>query len=321
MPFMALSGVALTAFSVAATRARVDDSGGHCRATARACRLIDMWSRVPDAPERRARLAAPGRPRAGRSDVLVVGAGGALGSALLAEALAAGRFRRVRAVVAGPVVSALRSFEPLPEAALRAGRLHGAELAFVVFERARHSHGRDEAFVQPLPDELSALARRLHGGGARRLIVVVPHAPALLPQALKRGFASSAEAEVAALGFEHVVFVRAAQAPAGEAAGGALQRFADGWLQQLKWMVPAQEQPLRTPVLAARLVDLALWLPQAAPGTRVLTPERLPSSAAPGDEAGVCRSGTRGGDTPGAAASSAGDAGGAAAAAAGQTPR
>jgi hypothetical protein len=226
----------------------------------------------------------------------------------------------VFAVVAGPVASAVRGFEPLPAAALHAGARHGAQLAFVVFERARRCHGRDEAFVQPLPDELPALARRLHAGGVRRLIVVVPHAPALLPQALKHGFASSAEAEVAALGFEHLVFVRAAQASVGAAAGGALRRLAGWWLQQLQGMVPAPEQPLRTPLLAARLVLLALRLPRAPPGTRVLTPPQLPSAAADG-EVGVGRFGTPGGDRPGAAASAADAAAGAPTAAAGQTPR
>ncbi|ODV10080.1 MAG: hypothetical protein ABT20_09110 [Rubrivivax sp. SCN 70-15] len=104
---------------------------------------------------------------------------------------------------------------------------------------------------------------------------MLPHAPALLPSALKSGFASLAEGAVAALGFEQLVFVRAAQAADGVAQGTGLERFARWWLSQLRWMVPAQEQPLRAVRLAALVVRLAQQLPAAPPGTRVLAPERL----------------------------------------------
>ncbi len=207
---------------------------------------------------------------------LVVGAGGALGSAVLAEALVAGRFQRVTAVVAGPLTSALRGLDTVELAALQGPAAPlGADVAFIVFERGRHSNGRDDAFFQPEPAALLALATALHARGVRRLLVVVPHAPALLPQALKAGFASLAEGEVAALGFEHLVFLRAAQAAMPQTSGSRLQRFAAWWLSQLSWMVPQREQPLRAATLAAVAVQIAQALPQAAPGTRVLPPERL----------------------------------------------
>ncbi len=229
------------------------------------------------------RPAPPGRgPRIGLPQLLVVGAGGTLGSAVLAEALANGCFGRVAGVVTGPLASALRGFDPLPEAELRAGRAGGAETAIVVFERARRSHGRDDAFLQPAAGELPALAGRLRAGGVRRLLVVVPHAPALLPQALKSGFAA-----VAALGFDHLVFVRAAQDSAPAAPPGWLPRFAAWWLGQLKLMVPAQERPLRTPALAARVVALARRLPEAPPGTRVLAPETLTEAAPAGVKSAI----------------------------------
>jgi hypothetical protein len=231
----------------------------------------------------------PGLPR-----LLVVGAGGTLGAAVLAEALVEGRFGGVGAVVAEPVASALRGFDPLPAAALHAGAVRGAEIAIVVFERARHSNGRDEAFLQPAPDELPMLARRLRVGGVRRLLVVVPHAPALLPQALKGGFATMAEGEVAALGFEHLVFVRAAQEAAAAAPPGLLPRFAAWWLGQLKLMVPEPERPLRAQALAALVVQLAQRLPQLPPGTRVLGPEAL----APGASGRSGRSGRVRAQTP-----------------------
>jgi hypothetical protein len=224
--------------------------------------------------------AAPAGPALG--SVLVVGAGGTLGSAVLAEALVAGRFRRVMAVVAAPLVSTLPGLHPVPLAALAGPASSAADTALLVFERARHSNGRDDAFVQPDPAELLPLARQLHGAGVRRLLVVVPHAPALLPNALRHGLASLDEGAVAALGFEHVVFVRSAQAAGRNEASSRAQRFADWWMSQLAWMVPSREQPLRAVKLAALVVQIAQRLPLSRPGTRIVPQELLWQAAQDG---------------------------------------
>lgn len=213
---------------------------------------------------------------------LLAGGGGTLGSALLAEALAAGGFGRVAALVRGPLASTVRGMVPLSEAALARGDAAGATLAFVVFERERHANGRDDAFVRPDPLQLPALARALHAAGVRRLLLVLPHSPALLPGALKAGFATHDEQAVAALGFEQVVFVRAAQdALAAAMPRAPLQRFAAWWLSQLRWMVPQREQPLRSVVLARVVVQLARALRTAPAGTRVAPPELLWRAAQP----------------------------------------
>src|SRR5262249_10115949 len=162
-----------------------------------------------------------------------------------------------------------------PLAALARPHAGGAEVAFIVFERARHSNGRDDAFVQPQPAELLPIATALRAGGVRRLLVVVPHAPALLPKALEAGFASAPEAAASALGFEHLVLLRAPQAAGAGAPGPLLQRFAAWWLGQLRWMVPQREQPLRAVTLAALVVQIARLLPGAPPGTRVAAPDLL----------------------------------------------
>lgn len=216
--------------------------------------------------------------------VLVVGAGGTLGSAVLAEALVAGRFQRVMAMVAAPLVSTLPGLLPMPLTALGSPARDGetADIALLIFERARHSNGRDDAFVQPDPADLLPLALRLHAAGVRRLLVVVPHAPALLPNALRHGLASLDEGAVAALGFEHLVFVRSAQASVRSAARSRLQRFADWWLSQLAWMVPSREQPLLAAKLAALVVQVARRLPLARPGTRVVPQELLWQAAQDG---------------------------------------
>lgn len=226
------------------------------------------------------------RPIVRLQNAVVVGAGGRLGSALLAEALVAGRFQRVVAVAHAALASSLRGLELLPEAAFRAGDVRGAEVAFVVFERERHSNGRDDAFFQPDPDELPALARTLRAGGVRRLVVVVPHAPMLLPQALRHGFASQAESEVAGLGFDQLVFVRTAQFALPDRSDSWLRRFAQWWLSQLKLMVPRREQPVLADRLAAFAVALARRLPLAPTGTRVV-PAEVVWQAAQGDAEAV----------------------------------
>lgn len=206
---------------------------------------------------------------------MVVGAGAVLGSALLAQALVAGRFQRVAAVVTGPLASSVRGLLPVPLAELMSGRDLGCEIAFVVFERERHNNGRDDNFHQPQPRDLLPLARALRQGGVKRLLVVVPHAPALLPHALKAGFESRDEAEVAALGFEHLVLVRAAQTVAPTRSGNPLERLAAWWLAQLSWMVPQGQQPVRAVRLAELAVLVGRLLESSPAGTRVLPPELL----------------------------------------------
>lgn len=215
---------------------------------------------LPPAPRR--------EPRA-----LVIGAGGRLGSALLAEALGTGAWSQVAALVEGPIASALRGFE-----ALRAARIDeatGLDTAFIVFERERHTHGRDDAFVRPDPKELLALATRLHRAGVLRLLVVLPHAPSMLPAALRGGFASDDEAAVAALGVPQLVLLRPAQDLLPDTAAGRMQRLVGLWLSQLRWMVPQQEQALRSVRVAALAVQIARLLRDAPAGTRIVPPGLL----------------------------------------------
>lgn len=210
--------------------------------------------------------------------LLVAGAGGALGSAVLAECLAPGRARRVVALVQAPLGSTLRGLTPLAPAGLETAT-DVCDLALLVLERERHANGRDDAFFRPDPAAWLPLARRLQRAGAKRLVLVLPHSPAQLPEALRHGLASADEAALAALGFEQLLIVRAARP--GEGAGphaeaSLAQRVARLWWQQLRFMVPDREQPLTTPALARCIVRLALRLPQAPAGrTRVLAPDVL----------------------------------------------
>lgn len=234
---------------------------------------------LADALQQALRGASQGPPVADalapRRAVLVVGAGGALGSAVLAEALVAGRFSRVAALVAAPLASTVRGLVPLAQADLHAGRGPAADVAIVVFDRERRSNGRDDAFAMPGPGQLLALARTLHARGTRDLVLLMPHAPALLPQALAQGLATLDEAALAGLGFEHLVILRAARPDGGARPDGWLERLARAWLQQLHWMVPTRQQPLRPAALARCVAELASALPGTPPGTRVVAPETL----------------------------------------------
>ncbi|RQP24099.1 hypothetical protein DZC73_12265 [Albitalea terrae] len=121
---------------------------------------------------------------------------------------------------------------------------------------------------------MPVLAAMLRERGLRRLLVVMPHAAASLPDALKRGLANLDEHAVAALGFEHLVFVRSAQMPGGAASSAhPLQRLADWVLAQMRLMIPQRDKPVRPAKVAQFVAQLAVRLPSATPGTRVVPPE------------------------------------------------
>jgi len=221
---------------------------------------------------------APGLQRR----ALVLGGGGTLGAAVLEALLASQRFEAVGVVVASPLRPALRGLQAVADNDAERTAF-APDTALIVYDRERHANGRDSTFVRPQPAGLVAQAQALMGSGATGLIVVVPHAPALLPHALKQGLANLDEGAVAAMGFAQVVFMRMAQVGDGGSdsdSGGtevrtAPERLAAWMLSQLRWMVPQREQPVRSDTVARVAAALAFALPQAPPGTRVLPPELL----------------------------------------------
>jgi len=221
----------------------------------------------------RAGHAPPVRRHATHSRVLVAGGGGALGSALLEQLLAARRFAQVSVLVTQPLQTALRGLASVMWSETPTAPTSPDPTAVVVFDRERVVNGREQAFLRPLPEQLPQLAAWLLARGVRHLLVVMPHAQASLPDALKRGLANLDEHAVAMLGFEHLVFMRSAQ-PAGhvhhEHPG---QRLANWMLSQLQMMVPQRERPVRALKVAQFAARLAVHLPDSPPGTRVVPPE------------------------------------------------
>jgi hypothetical protein len=230
----------------------------------------------------------PPRLQAAPRRALVVGAGGMLGAAVLEQALATRRFERVGALVDAPMQPAVHGFVAVHADEVMA---FAADTALVVFDRQRSANGREAAFVRPEPAGLLALAQRLLAAGVRRLVVVVPHTPSLLPMALQQGLADMDEAAVAALGFEQLVFMRMAQDARDAPDVDAPQRLARWMLSQLRWMIPQREQPVRAETVARVAAALAVQLhdtQQEAPhATRVVPAVLLWQAAQSRDAAAV----------------------------------
>ncbi|WP_157597855.1 MULTISPECIES: hypothetical protein [unclassified Rhizobacter] len=243
--------------------------------------LIDEALRAGHAP-------APRNPTA-LQRVLVAGGAGPLGSALLESLLSVRAFAPVSVLVTQPTRAALHGLRavlwpdgtPLPPG--------DEQVGVIVFDRERHANGRELAFYRPEPAELPAIAAQWQARGVRHLLVVMPHTMASLPDALKRGLANLDEHAVAALGFEHLVFMRTAQAGANERVSHPAQRLAHWMLSQLQMMVPQRDRPVRAQKVAQFAAQVAARLAQSPPGTRVVPPETVWEAAQVDDIAGLAQ--------------------------------
>lgn len=239
----------------------------------------------------RAGHAGPVPVRGSLHRVLVAGGAGALGSAVVEHLLAARAFAQVGVLVTQPLGAAMRGLATVDASALLLAVPPALpeDTAVIVFDRERHANGREQAFLRPKPEDLSGLAASLRRRGVRHLLVVMPHAPASLPDALKQGLANLDEHAVAALGFDHLVFVRSAQTPASLKSGRFMQGVADWVLAQLQLMVPQRDKPVRPAKVAQFVAALAAALPDSRPGTRVVPPEIVWEAAQHRDASPVAR--------------------------------
>lgn len=228
--------------------------------------------------------AAPAPSASGPGPALVLGAGGWLGAALLTQVLLAGH-TRVGAWVHRSMASTHRGLLSVTPDTLQAptpgdaARWQGAT-AYLVLERPGLVGARDAVFLAPDASDLQPVAQRLRTLGATRLVVVVPHAAASLPAALRHGFAHPDEQALASMGFDQVLLVRTSRDAVAAPPGAPWwERLAALWWAQLRWMVPSDERPLRSVALARVVVAAARCLRLAGAGVWVL-PQDVASRAA-----------------------------------------
>lgn len=218
----------------------------------------------------RAPAALPSQP-----DLLIAGATGALGHAVVRRLVGTHRFAHTQLLASEPIAQGMRmvSLQQVDGDVVEWPPLaQRCDVAVVMFEPPRMYYERERALWTPLPQQLGGLAQWLKSAGVRSLVVVLPHAQGSLPESLKRGLASLDEQALAELGFERLIMVRSAQKPVALRKRHPLERLAQWMLGIFQFMVPTGEQPVR-PSKIAEIVDALL---QTAPsGTTVLAQEEV----------------------------------------------
>ncbi len=225
-----------------------------------------------------------------RPGLIVAGATGALGSEVLRRLAGSGSFAHTQVLAREPITTGLAQVVIAPVAGEDISAWPvcalAAQTGVVMFEPPRLYHERERALWTPAPGQLLALSQWLRRCGVQTLVLVLPHAQGSLPQALRHGLASIDEQQVAALGFERVLFVRSAQKQNGPANAGFLEKTAAWMLSIFRYMIPAAAMPVR-PAKLAEFVDAALRVLPA--GTHVAAPELLWQAGQSQDMQGVVR--------------------------------
>lgn len=211
--------------------------------------------------------------------VLVAGGGGKLGGEVVRRLVAAvslGRYRHVALMATEDFHAAMAGVKVLPVTPVVADWLplkpkeskDQIQTAVVMFEPPRMFYARERTIWTPHPSELPALAKWLHASCIRHLVVVLPHQPGMLPAALQQGLASLDEQMVTTLGFERVIFMRMAQTDIAAKPANFAERVANWMLGIGKYMIPANQTPLRITQIA-KLVEQVL---QTAPAGNFVIP-------------------------------------------------
>ncbi len=207
-------------------------------------------------------------------DLLIAGATGALGNAVLRRLVGVHAYAHTQVLAREPVQQGMRqlSLHVVAGEIARWPTHLRCDVAVIMFEPPRMFYERERALWTPTSEQLVALAKWLHTCGARTLAVVLPHAQGSLPESLKRSLANLDEQAIASIGFERLLILRSAEKSADVKSVHLLEKLAHWMLSIFKFMIPAQEQPVR-PTKIAEIVDALL---QTAPhGTSVLSPQEM----------------------------------------------
>jgi hypothetical protein len=215
--------------------------------------------------------------------VLVAGGGGKLGGEVVRRLVAAvslGRYRHVALMATEDFHAAMAGVQVLPVTFPDSTSVADwpplqpkepksqIQTAVVMFEPPRMFYARERTIWTPHPSELPALAKWLYASGIRHLVVVLPHQPGMLPAALQQGLANLDEQVVTTLGFERVIFMRMAQTDIAANPVNFAERVANWMLGIGKYMIPANQTPLRITQIA-KLVEQVL---QTAPAGNFVIP-------------------------------------------------
>lgn len=205
--------------------------------------------------------------------MLLAGATGQLGNEVLNRLLGGQSYAQVQVLAQSPYIETVRGMQLLQVPGNDVARwpVVPAEVGVIMFDPPRTFYQRERALWTPVPAQLLALARWMHGCGVKTLAVVLPHEMGRLPEAVKRGLANLDEQGVAELGFERLIFVRSAKEAIRHAPAHFLQRVAQLMFSSWSYMVPSNERPVRA-LHVARLVDAAL---QQAPAGIHVAPHEL----------------------------------------------
>lgn len=185
--------------------------------------------------------------------VLVAGATGRLGEAVLTEALARGGFDEVVALGAAEadLSAAIRGLVLKP-----LGDLPAIDAVVIVQgsnddPSARSFHGRDAPFALIDAQATLGIATAAARAGARCLVLIHPLPAWQQMSGLHRGLIGDAELEVSKLPFESTVLLRplATSRPPG---GPWLQRVANAYLS-LQWLMMPRTLPALTSAQVARV--------------------------------------------------------------------
>ena len=213
--------------------------------------------------------AAPSKP-----DLLIAGATGVLGNAVLRRLVGVHRYEHTQVLAREPVQQGMRqlSLHLVSGDIEQWPAVSSCDVAVVMFEPPRMYYERERALWVAAPEQLTSLAAWLQRCGARTLAVVLPHAQGRLPESLKHGLASLNEQALAAQGFDRLLILRSAEEPAAQRHKHVLDGLAHWMLGIFKFMVPTQEQPVR-PTKIAEIIDALLQT--SPPGITVISPQEM----------------------------------------------
>ncbi len=224
-----------------------------------------------------------GAPPLRRPRLLIAGATGVLGNAVLRRLVGMQRASDTQVLARLPMRQGLRhvGVHVVPQSLeghddFSQWPLLSADMAVVMFDPPRMFYGRERALWTPAPHQLAELGAWMKRCGVRTMAVVLPHAQGTLPEALKRGLANLDEHALAALNLERLLIVRTAQKPSSGGKRHVLHRTASWMLGVSSYMVPRSEQPVRA-TKVAEFVDLALLSLPA--GIHVAAPELVWNAA------------------------------------------